>query len=153
MSVKMFLTNPNGISFNFPANIVNDIQCIPLASCPNQKDRLIWAFSKDGSFSLKATYLLAKGLNPLNLVTLPCRWVWDSNTTLRIKLFLWLLSHNSIPTRVVLGSRGFNLCMTCEVCGNIAESTIHALGLKECGQNWAFRVQIRLSMIFPSWNG
>ena len=58
MSVKMLLTNPNGISFNFLANIVNYIQGIPLASCPNQKDRLIWAFSKDGSFSLKYTYLL-----------------------------------------------------------------------------------------------
>ena len=30
MSVKMFLTNLNGIFFNFPAIIMNDIQGIPL---------------------------------------------------------------------------------------------------------------------------
>ena len=87
MSMKMFLNNPDGLSFNFPAIIMNDIQGIPLASCPDQKDRLIWAFSKDGSFSLKSAYLLAKGLNPLNLATHPCKWVWDANTTPRINFF------------------------------------------------------------------
>ena len=40
---------------------------------------------------------------------------------------MWLVSRNSIPTCVVLGSRGFNLCLTCEVCGNSDESIIHAL--------------------------
>ena len=130
MSVKMFLSNPNGLSFNFPETIINDIQGIPLASCPDLKDRLIWAYSKDGSFSLKSAYLLAKGLNPLNLASHPCRWVWDAYTTLRIKFILWLVSRNSIPTRVGLGSKGFNLCLTCEVCGISDESIIHAL--REC---------------------
>lgn len=98
MSMKMFLSNPNGISFNFLATVMNDIQGISLASCPDQKDRLIWVFSKDGSFSLKSAYLLAKGLNLLNLASHPYRWVWDTNTTPRIQFFLWLVSHNSIPT-------------------------------------------------------
>ena len=131
MSVKMFLSNPSGLSFNFPETIINDIQGIPLASCPDLKDRLIWVYSKDGSFSLKSTYLLAKGLNPLNLASHPCGWVWDAYTTLRIKFFfLWLVSQNSIPTRVGLGSKGFNLCLTCEVRGISDESIIHAL--REC---------------------
>ncbi|KAL0014884.1 hypothetical protein SO802_001953 [Lithocarpus litseifolius] len=63
MSVQMFLSNPNEISFNFPETIKNDIQ----------------------------------------------------------------VSRNSIPTREVLGSRGFNLCLTCEVCGISDESIAHAL--------------------------
>ena len=75
MSVKMFLSNPNGVSFNFLETIMNDIQGIPLASCTNLKDKLISAYSKDGSFSFKFAYLLAKGLNPLNLASHPCRWV------------------------------------------------------------------------------
>ena len=57
--------------------------------------------------------------------------VWDAKTTPRIFFFFfffwWLASRNSIPNHVVLGSRGFNLCMSCEVCGNIVECTIHAL--------------------------
>ena len=127
LSVKLFLSNPNVLSFNFPDTILKDIQGIPLASCPELKDRLIWAYSKDGSFSLKYAYLLAKGLNPLNLASHPCRWVWDAYTTSRIKFFLWLVSRNSIPTHVVLGSRGFNLRLTCEVCELSDESIIHAL--------------------------
>ena len=109
MSIKMFLSNPNGISFNFPKTIMNDIQGILLVLCTDLKDRLIWVYSKDGYFSLKSAYLLAKGLNPLNLTSHPYRWVWDAYTTPRINFFLWLVSRNSIPTRVVLGSRGFNL--------------------------------------------
>ena len=63
---------------------MNDIQGILLVLCTDLKDRLIWAYSKDGSFSLKSAYLLAKGLNPLNLASHPCRWVWDAYTTLMI---------------------------------------------------------------------
>ena len=111
--------NPNGISFNFPETIMNDIQGILLGLCPDLEDRLICAYFKDSSFSLKSAYLLAKCLNLLNLASHHCRWVWDAYTTPRIIIIiiiiLWLVSRNSIPTRVVLGSRGFNLCLTCEV--------------------------------------
>ena len=89
MSVKMFLSNPSGLSFNFPETIINDIQGIPLASCPDLKDRLIWVYSKDGSFSLKSAYLLAKCLNLLNLSSHPCRRVWDVYTTPRIIFFIF----------------------------------------------------------------
>ena len=41
LSVKMFLSNPNELSFNFPETILKDIQGIPLASCPELKYRLI----------------------------------------------------------------------------------------------------------------
>ena len=56
--------------------------------------------------------------------------------------FWWFVSRNSIPTRVMLGSRGFNLCLTCEVCGNSDESIIHAL--RDC--LGAKRVWIELSI-------
>ena len=72
-------------------------------------------------------YLLAKGLNPLNLVTTLGQWVWKSSTTPRIKFFLWLCVHRSIPTRDVLGSRGFDLNITCELCGQAPESILHCL--------------------------
>ena len=55
---------------------------------------------------------------------------------------MWFVSRNSIPTRVMLGSRGFNLCLTCEVCENSDESIIHAL--RDCPG--AKRVWIELSI-------
>ena len=132
MSVKMFLSNPNGVSFNFLETIMNDIQGIPLASCTNLKDRLISAYSKDGSFSLKFAYLLAKGLNPLNLASHPCRWVWDAYTTLMIIIIIYLffcvasiLEWYSYTCSAWF--KGFQLMLTYEVCGNSDESIIHAL--------------------------
>ena len=97
-----------------------------LASNPIQEDILIWAFSKDGSFTLHSAYLLAKGLNPLNLTTHK-PWVWKAKTSPRIKFFPWLCFHSSIPTKEVLGSRGFNLDNTCDLCGVGVESLIHVL--------------------------
>ena len=78
ISVKMLLDNWSSISFILPDNIVKEIQGTPTAVNPNQEDILVWAFSKDGSFSLKSAYLLAKGLNPLNLEASPGHWVWKT---------------------------------------------------------------------------
>ena len=68
--------------------------------------------------------MLAKGLNPLNLAT-PKLWVWKVKTTPRINFFLWQCYHSSIPIKEVLGSRGFNLDDTCELCGRDTETIIH----------------------------
>ena len=122
---------------------MNDIQGILLGLCLDLEDRLIWVYSKDDFFSLKSAYLLAKCLNLLNLSSHSCRRVWDAYTTPRnFFFFWWFISRKSIPTRVMLGSRGFNLCLTCEVCGNFDESIIHAL--RDCPG--AKRVWIELSI-------
>ena len=127
ISVKLFLGNRASISFNLPDTIVQEINGIPTTVNPDQKDILMWAFSKDGSFSLNLAYLLAKGLNPLNPMTTLGQWVWKSSTTPRIKYFLWLCVHRSIPTREVLSSRGFNLNISCELCGLASKSILHTL--------------------------
>lgn len=114
------------ISFVLPESIMQEIRGIPLASNPTHEDILIWAFSKNGSFSLSLAYMLAKGLNPLNLATSK-PWVWKAKTTPRRKKFLWQCYHRSIPTKEVLGSRGFNLSDTCELCGRDTKSILYVL--------------------------
>lgn len=126
LSVKDFLYDGVNISFVLHDSIMQEIRGIPLTSNPACEDILIWAFSKDGSFSLSSAYMLAKGLNPLNLSTSKL-WVWKAKTTPRIKFFLWQCYHSSIPTKEVLGSRGFNLNDTCELCGRDTKSIIHVL--------------------------
>lgn len=126
LTVKDFLSNERTISFVLPELVVQEIRGIPLALNAAREDMLIWAFSKDGNFSINSAYLLAKYLNPLNLVT-PKMWVWKSKTTPRIKFFLWLCYHGGIPTKAVLGSRGFNLETTCDLCGINSETIIHIL--------------------------
>ena len=128
--MKEFLADKRSISFVLLELIEQEIRGIPLVLNSAREDILIWAYSKDGNFSLSSAYLLAKDLNPLNLVTLKM-WVWKSKTTPRIKFFLWQCYYGSIPTKDVLGSRGFNLNTTCELCGCNSETIIHLL--RDCG--------------------
>ena len=57
------------LSFDLLDHILNAIKANPLSCNHEVEDSLQWAFSKNGFFSLKSAYLLAKGLNPLNLDT------------------------------------------------------------------------------------
>ncbi|KAK9998876.1 hypothetical protein SO802_018479 [Lithocarpus litseifolius] len=130
MSVKSLLDNVEGISFSLPHRILQEIKSILIAVNPTQEDILIWDFSKDGWFSLKLAYLIAKRFNILNLDTRPHQWVWKASTSPRIQFFLWLCTHRTVPTKEVLGSRGLNLNLTYELCRRGSESILHTL--KDC---------------------
>ena len=93
--------------------IIQAISATPFANNAELHDSPVWAFSKNGDFSLSAAYVMAKGLNPLNLCTSPISWIWKIKSSPRIIFFLWLVGHNSIPTCEVLGSRGFTLDTCC----------------------------------------
>lgn len=118
------------ISFELLDNILNVIKATPLSYDQGMEDTLTWAFSKNGNFSLKTACLLAKGLNPLNLITKSIAWVWKTELPPKIQFFLWLCLHNSLPTTEVLGSRGLSLNPTCNMRQGGTESIDHLL--REC---------------------
>ena len=89
---------PSSISLELPDNMLNAIKATPFSFSSQTNDCLMWAYSKDGLFSLQAAYLIAKGLNPLSLVTQPFIWVWKSETLPKIQFLLWLCLHDSLPT-------------------------------------------------------
>lgn len=113
------------LSFELPDELRNQIQEVPFSLDLNTEDVYCWAFSKDGSFSLKSAYLLAKGLNPLNPSSIAREWIWKAATMPRIMFFLWLSIHNSVPTCEVLGSWGFTLDTICPVCHREVETLQH----------------------------
>ena len=77
------------LSFDLPEHILNAIKATPLSCSHEIEDSLQWAFSKNGFFSLKFAYLLARGLNPLNLDTISVDWVWKVETYPKIQFFLY----------------------------------------------------------------
>ena len=115
ISAKSLMNSAECISFALPDRIIQEIRGIPIAANPSHEDLLIWAFSHDGSVSLKSAYLIAKGFNLVNLDTSTHQWVWKAHTSPRIKFFIWLCTHNSEPMKEVLGSRGLNLDPMCEL--------------------------------------
>ena len=94
---------------------------------PHIHDSLAWAFSKDGWFSIKSAYLLARDLNPLNPGLNSVSWVWKLEAPPKILFFLWLCLHNSIPTCDILGSRGLSLSPLCPICFEENEAIDHLL--------------------------
>ena len=55
----------NFLSFDLLEDLQSQIQEVPFSLDLNTEDVFCWAFFKDGSFSLKSAYLLAKGFKPL----------------------------------------------------------------------------------------
>ena len=115
------------LSIELPKDVCKQIQAIPFSLNSNSEDVSCWAYSKDGPFSLKFAYLLAKGLNPLNPSSISGEWIWKASTTLRIMFFLWLCWDNNVPTCEVLGLRCFILDSTCPICNKEVESLYHIL--------------------------
>ena len=116
---------PSSISFDLPENIINTIMATPFSFDPNSVDELMWAFLKNGLFSLKSAYLIARGLNPLNLNSMSFSWVWKIDTPPKVQFFLWLCLHSSLPTAEVLGSRGLMLDPVCKICNRENETIEH----------------------------
>ena len=58
----------------------------------------------------------------------------------KLLIFLWLCSHNSIPVREVLGSRGFTIDQSCPLCNNHVETIDHLL--RECHASVSFWNQL-----------
>ena len=81
---------PSSISFELPASVLSTIKATPFSYTPQANDSLMWAYSKNGSFSIQAAYLIAKGLKPLNLDTMSFKWVWKVETLPKIQFLIWL---------------------------------------------------------------
>ena len=75
--------NPQSISFELLENVLNTIKATPFSYDQHSEDSPMWGFSKNGCFSLQPAYLLARGLNPLNLDTMPFTWVWKTEAPQR----------------------------------------------------------------------
>ena len=75
----------------------------------------MWLFSADGEFNLASTYLLTISDQPKPPSFLGC-WVWGMDTLPKIRHFLWLCNHASIPTRQVIKYRGINCSMLYPLC-------------------------------------
>ena len=116
---------PSSISFELPASVLNPIKATPFSYIPQANDSLMWAYSKNGSFSIQAAYFIAKGLNPLNLDTLSFKWVWKSETLPKIQFLIWLCLHGNLPMAQVLGSRGLILNPMCKFCNKDYETIEH----------------------------
>ncbi|KAL6204988.1 hypothetical protein ACLB2K_022254 [Fragaria x ananassa] len=146
----------------FTQHEVDLIAKIPL-SCRAPSDRLVWHFDKRGRYNVKSGYwawrLASKATDQASSSSNAIGgeqgryWscLWKINVSAKIKMFVWRLLRDIIPTRVALANRKVNVSdMHCLLCGVVAETGAHLF--KECAVVKAFWRQTPLRLVLPTFS-
>lgn len=109
-------------------------QICSIAICPRtQQDRIVWAGNKNGIFSVRSAYHLAKDLNSRNEsgysgsdnMTFLWKRIWRISGPRVILLFLWQACNNILPTNENLFKRRITTDPLCPVCRLEVETAGH----------------------------
>lgn len=109
------------LSLQIPTEINTKTLATTIPNTPGYTDKPYWALSSNGLFSTKSVYSL---LHNRPYVPYKFKWIWTLHTLGKIKFFLWLCSHNRLPTRACLHHIGINIEQNFAICTNPQE-TIH----------------------------
>lgn len=149
------LLNSNGgwneevISKNFFTSNVEDILVIPLGQA-EEKDEIVWNLDLKEKFSMRSVYHLAtkiqregeaSGSDEEN----QARWrkIWKLKIIPRVKICLWKIIKNLIPSKLNLINRGMDINPCSMMCRVALESSVHSLwSCKKARNIW--------SELFPS---
>lgn len=114
------------LPFQIPPNIIHNIRNAFHQSSHLENDIPLWRLTGDGTFSCKSAchfiFNLKKG--PYISHT-SYRWIWHLNVPNKIKTSMWLLHHNSLPTKATLSKRGLNLPTSCHIFTDQLEDQHH----------------------------
>jgi hypothetical protein len=87
----------------------------------DEEDIPIWDWTKNAQFSVKSVY---KDLSSFG-IDRSFKHLWKAKIPLKIKIWLWLIWHNSIPTKDTMIERGWLGNSKCQICDQ--NETIHHL--------------------------
>ena len=107
-----------------PPNLVPVVQGIPIPSA-DVPDSFCWGLTGNGTFSTKSATWKAHEHLSLSSHVWPYKWLWKLNVMPKIRVFLWQLCHNSLPSRATLLRRGIQLDPSCLACLTDIEDTDH----------------------------
>ncbi|MBA0550910.1 hypothetical protein Golob_021819, partial [Gossypium lobatum] len=124
------------IESSFPVEISEINLCIPLAKEPHE-DFLAWKGESSREFTIRSSYKLLQDIEiDSRAYTLQnetrnfYKNLWILNLPSKIKITIWQLAWNYIPTWVNLHYRRLQSQTTCSGCGSAAETTNHIF--REC---------------------
>jgi hypothetical protein len=113
------------LSFQLPSEISKFILATPRPLILDQADCIYWNAAKNGQFNSSSAYRLA-----FEQTTPPpppgyWKWIWKVNTIPQVVFFLWLASHDRLPTKTLLYNRKILTEDICPLCKSDSESTLH----------------------------
>lgn len=109
----------------FALDSTQAILTIPIPFCTRQ-DRLIWLPDAKGIFPAKLAYKTSFSQSNISNQAQP-HWkkLWKAKSPKRLKMLIWRIRANSIPTRVNLQHRIHHIEPSCVLCNSAYESCIH----------------------------
>lgn len=91
------------------------------------KDKWIWLYSNSGTLTVKSTYKVGTKEDHSTPNDPILGKIWKQNIHVRLKMLLWRVALNLLPTKASLSRFAPDLYTTCPLCGEHTESTIHLL--------------------------
>ncbi|KAJ1407482.1 Reverse transcriptase zinc-binding domain [Sesbania bispinosa] len=111
-----------------PEVIQSYICTIPIPpTASDDLDTWSWWVSADRKYSSRSGYLWLQELNGAMPRPGPWSWLWCIKAHEKVRFLLWLLLHNSLPTRTLLKDRNIAPDATCSCCNSYEESALHCL--------------------------
>lgn len=119
-------------------NLLPELASHILALRPSKlgaQDSFVWKYHKSGAYTAKSGYIslqetkVQSTISLLNLEVEGWSWnkhIWSTNLLPKIKMFLWKVGQNALPTVENLIRRGIVLPASCSRCGE-PETTLHLL--------------------------
>ncbi|KAL0337807.1 UNVERIFIED_CONTAM: hypothetical protein Scaly_2055800 [Sesamum calycinum] len=106
------------------------ILAIPLSSVEGE-DFFVWHHTANGMFSVKSAYHVAVSLANRNQpstsqpIHSPWKAVWSANVPGKVRVFIWKLAQNALPTGSNLFKKLRDVVLVCPYCGSEEEDTEH----------------------------
>lgn len=118
--------NWEAASFTLRKAIKDEIRAIPIRSCGERRDTIMWKYFKDGEFTAKLAYLLARQEGNSG-DSFQGTWIWKLEILPKTTHFLWLCFHCNAPVHDVLALRGINCDKLYPLCRCSDEIITHLL--------------------------
>ncbi|KAJ1416724.1 Ribonuclease H-like superfamily [Sesbania bispinosa] len=122
------------LSTNLPSQVAIKARQTPIAWF-QQRDKFYWPFSKDGNYTIKSGYQVARSEPPnRNLKDSPSlqipqtlwKTIWHLKVPQKIKFFLWRACTNALPVAANLARRNIPIPSICPICNDAEETVEHA---------------------------
>lgn len=91
-----------------------------------QGDIMGWLSPRGDKFTVKTAYQLARGWEE-DTVWEGWKHLWKAHTSQRVRIFMWLMSHDRLLTNMERWRRRLTGCADCARCGEMSEGVLHAI--------------------------
>ena len=100
------------------------IQRIGIPSIP-RKDRIIWIKDAKGNFTVKSSFQTNQNLGMPITSSLNWKTLWKLKLQERVKMLIWRIGSNVLPTKLNLAQRIEGIDLKCPLCNEEEESITH----------------------------